>query len=380
MKIYGQNFSDIFKKLPWAYQAVVVLSALFLTYAAIAVPVQIHSRFEAMKEKPAPLKITSGGRTPKNILDPSLAFDPATKTRWLAYTAETQTEEKEKLFQVRLAYSNNPDCNAWYQKGEEGFNARADDLIAPDGQSVFRKGKWRVETPSLLHTPGDKGREWKLFAYKYFWPDNDPVYSVKIAQRYAMIVYRFASSPEGPWSDEIALFSAAPDWPPPPYEKMVLLHLSRLHAYLSAYKTFARPSAVFKDGAMYLLLSAFEDGETSPKDAVLLVSRDFGGSWLYVGKMGLEEPFTAATMIDDGVKAHLAVAGNAGTRVFEFLDLATAKISNTARKIPLSGKFSAGGGAVGYTAACPFGFLSSEYTGKEFLIYKTFQHPSLKER
>ncbi len=393
MKIYGQTLREVFAKLPWAYKIVVAAGSIFLLFLLIHLPLQLL-RPLAAPSKVEPLRITPLGALPAGVLDPSLAYDPKHKAVFMGYAAGSGD-----LIHVRIARSVDEGCKNWVQT-QGGFEAKSDDILAPDGQSVFRAGTWRIETPSLVHDPDDAGREWKLYAYKYFWP-ADPASRLAIAQHYGMIVYKYAADPAGPWSGEQWLFSPAPDYPPPPYESMILLHLNGLDPSLADITAYSRPSAVYKDGALVMTLSAFVSGGMTPARVIMIVSLDHGSSWRYVGTpltaAGLSSPYTklaGASLIEQDGKMYLAaVPGDdarraAGTLIFGFEDFFKGTLQRDPKtgapvvlnRLPLQGTAPGllGGGFAAYHDACPFGMLTGEQTPaaeQGFQIFKTYKKP-----
>lgn len=377
-----------------------VIGAAFLLFILIYIPSRI---FSASTQPPSSsvLESFSSDKNILGLLDPALAFDSKTNTVWMAYTAEQMPQEQGSapLFYVRMARSNGGSCANW-QPVEGGFEAKRDDLLAPDSQTVFRIGAWRMETPTVVHDPDDKGREWKLYAYKYFWP-KERDQALQIAQHYGVIVYKYSSDPAQGWSTEQWMFSPAPDYPPPPYEQMVLLHLNQLDPSLRKVTAYSRPSAIYKDGVLFMTLSAFTE-EATPDRVIMIASRDHGISWLYagtllqktdLGKIGPYTKLAGATLIEQEGRIYLAaVLGNhsqagQGTFIFGFDDLNKGVLQRDPKTgaplilshLPLQGAQSGpmGGGFAAYTDACPFGILSGEQGAgtADFQIFKTYKKP-----
>ncbi|MCE9506708.1 MAG: glycoside hydrolase [Alphaproteobacteria bacterium] len=392
-------------QLPWQYKIVVAVGLVFILFTLIYIPKQLLS---AGLKPPTvePLRITSVYPA-AGIFDPALADNPKTSAVWMAYAAEekSQKDPSGKLPNVRLAGSKGGDgkCKNWSQiRG--GFEAKPDELLAPDGQTVFRSGAWRVETPALVYDPDDPGREWKLYAYRYFWAPNPAEQTLGIAQHYGMIVYKYASDPAKEWSAEQWLFSPAPDYPPPPYEQVVLLHLNQLDPSLQDVVAYSRPSVIYKDGALVMTLSAFTGGGT-PDRTIMIISRDHGNSWLYAGSplrqsdlagIGDYTKLAGASLIEDKGRIFLAaVLGDKtqtgrGTFIFGFDDVARGLLHRDSktgapvilRQLPLNSKVmgAIGGGFAAYTEACPFGLLTAEQTpgAASFQIFKTYKLPVAK--
>jgi hypothetical protein len=286
----------------------------------------------------------------------------------------------------------------------------------------LRSGTWRAETPTIVYDPDDRGREWKLFAYKYFWT-GDPADAMEVAHRFGVIAYKYTSDLNKDWSTEQWLFSPAPGSPPAPYGQMVLLQLSRLDPSLQNIASYARPSAVYKNGTLVLTLSAFTKGELEPehKDGympphmqaltpdqiIMIASSDHGNSWRYVGTVlqksdlpGMAKkgalPFTqiaGATLLEQNGQVYLAASlGNeqqrgAGTFILGFDNF----FSGTLRRDPETGKplilneiplkkvsGAVGGGMAAYNDACgKNGVLQTQQVGTtlHFQINKTLIKP-----
>ncbi|MBI3441716.1 MAG: hypothetical protein HY052_07975 [Proteobacteria bacterium] len=399
MKIYGQNLLDVLKWLPWQYKVVVAAGCVFILLTVVYIPAQL---FGGIAKPPAvaPIRIQAAHQEVSRVLDPSLAYDPATRSAWLAYvTQESVRDRGGDLFRVRLAKASDKSCQSWAQT-EGGFEVKPDEILAPDGQTVFRKGAWRVETPTLVHDPDDPGREWKLYAYRYFWA-RDPNQPLAVAQHYGMIVYKSASDPAREWSPEQWLFSPGIDYPPPPYEQMVRLKLNQLNPELHDVVTYSRPSVLYKDGVLVMTLSAFTEGAL-PDRIVMVASRDHGHSWSYVGTplraadvpaIGPYTTLAGATLVEQEGQVYLAaVLGDAqhkgtGTFIFRFDDVARGLLRRSSatgapvlvHHIALQGTQPGplGGGFAAYMDACPTGVLTGEQSASaiHFQIFKTYQKP-----
>lgn len=223
-------------------------------------------------------KIRINGETAQlGIYDPSVAFT-SENAAWLAYSALAIGKDAsgEPLVEVHLAMSSDAGKN-WNYAGTPVFTSRNETLYQADGMTPMATGITRYEVPGLVYDPEDKGREWKIFSYRYFWNGD-----VALAERTAVIALKYASDPLGKWSDEIWLFSARPGIPPAPYDRLVLLSLSRLSPDLADVTSFSEPAPFMKDGRLYLLLTAFT-GADQPTRLVLIASNDHGNSWYYIG-------------------------------------------------------------------------------------------------
>jgi hypothetical protein len=391
-------------QLPWQYKIVVAAGSAFILFTLVYIPKQLLSA--GLKPPTVEALRISSVYPAIGVFDPSLAYNSKTNAVWMAYAAEekSQKDPSGKLPNVRLASSRAGDagCKNWSQiKG--GFEAKPDDLMAPDGQTVFRSGAWRVETPTIVYDPDDPGREWKLYAYRYFWAQGQEQ-TMGIAQHYGVVVYKYASDPAKEWSPEQWLFSPAPDYPPPPYEQMVLLHLNSLDPSLQDVVTYSRPSVIYKDGALVMTLSVFTTDST-PDRIIMVISRDHGNSWIYAGSplrqsdlagIGNYTKLSGAALIEERGQVYLAAVlgdqaqSGRGTFIFGFEDVARGLLRRDSktgapavlRQLPLNAKEPGpiGGGFAAYTAACPFGLLTAEQTrgAASFQIFKTYKLPVAK--
>ena len=394
------------RRLPWQYKIVVACGVLFITYTAIYIPyVFLYLRLKEAVLASVPV-MASGAVLPLGMLDPSLATDPQTKRVWMAFTSQEKMPYSAPgadngLLNVRMALAK-PDtrCKSWDIWMSGGFEAKNDNIIAPDGQTVLRSGVWRIETPALVYDPDDKGREWKLFAYKYFWA-NEQKDAMSVARHYSQIVYKYASDPTEEWSTEQWLFSAAPGYPPPPYQQTVLLHLNQLDPSLKDVVSYARPSVVYRDGKLVMTLSAFTDG-VMPDRVIMIASLDHGNSWRYLGTVlrqsdvvGIDPTghLEGATLVEQRGEIYLAaVLGTpqkrgVGTFTFGFADFSKGLLQRdpatdapaVLREVPLQGPETGlfGGGAAAYNDSCNSGMLVTAQAGKteRFKIYRTSFKP-----
>jgi len=405
VKIYGQSLREIFDKLPWTYKIVVTVSCFFILFVMIYAPSVLFSPIKkAKKDVVKLLKISGATKDVAGIFDPSISYDRKSGKVWMAYTVGEKSKNLNggMLLHVRIASALAKNCEGWIQ-AKGGFEGKTDDILGADAQTVFRSGTWRVETPTLVHDPEDKGREWKLYAYKYFW-DNDPTHALQLARRYGMIVYKYATDPAADnWSTEQWLFAPAYGHLPPPYGQMAMMHLNDLNESLKNVEVYSRPSVIVRDGMLVMTLSAFTEG-TSPDRIIMIVSGDHGKSWKYMGTplrvLDLKgiEPYTrlsGASLIEqDGIVYLAVVLGNAqqhgqGTFIFSFDDFTKGHLKRdpktgvpiVLRHVPLykPESFPIGGGFATYSDVCPFGLLTSEQVPgtEKFRLLKTYEKPVL---
>lgn len=390
MKIENKTLSEIFFEMPWTYKIVVTAGTAFILFSLIYVPYVCFSSGSARLE-PGPITIT-GIKNLTGSLDPSVATDG--KKTILSFTA-IQPQGGGIATEVRMAAPNRA-CASWAVL-PSGFLTREEELIGPDGINPVTRGSWRIETPSIVYDPSDRGREWKLYAYKYFWSGDKA-----LARLYGFIVYSYASDPFGQWSTEEWILSATPENPPLPYAQIIQGHINNLNPSLSDVYFYSRPSVLVEKGVLFMTLSAYVRGREMPDRVVLLVSTDHGKKWFYAGTplrqsdlsaMGPYTKLAGATLLREERGIYLAaVLGDAqtdglGTFIIPFSDIAKGLLArDKATGVPFvenkisrvsQSPTSFGGGFAAYTPACPDKIMVSEFSGltKNFHIFKTYQTP-----
>lgn len=284
MKIYGKDFEEVFASLTWQYKIVTVAGTAFVIFSIIYCTFVFMKFTATVETKKAPprvitLHVTENGG---GEMDPSMATDgkghDALVFTGLQHVYGLPENSGFYFFSTFLATNPNSRCNGWAPIGSPVFQGGMDTVLGPDATTPLPQGSWRYETPSIVYDQGDKGREWKVFAYKYFSNSTQG-----IDRLYNGIVYKYAPTPQGPWSDEQWVLSPAPDRPPLPYSGLVKQYISQLNPALAAFDTFSRPSVVYAGGALFMTLSAFQRGYITPVAVIMLGSTDHGKTWEYMG-------------------------------------------------------------------------------------------------
>lgn len=397
MTINGKTLRQIFEEMRWQEKVIVVAGSLFILYSVIYL-VFLTGRIITEDDKtPAPV-VFRGAEKSLSQLDPSLTDDDG-KTAVMAFTT-VWPDEKGKGFRTTISLAQSqPPCKDWRRLNFTGFPDRREELMGPDGVTPVKTGTWRVETPSIVHDPEDSDRAWKMFAYKYFWSDDE---SKALARYYGMIVYSYASSLSGPWSTEEWMFSASADTPPYPYNQLVHAHLNDLDPSLSDIYFYARPSVIRLGDALVMSLSAYIRGRETPDRIVMIASHDHGKSWQYLGtplryadiaRMGDYSTIWGASLIERKGTPYLAlVLGNkeksgTGTLIAGFENISAALLKKDAktgapeifRAVPPSSLVPSrlGGGIAAYSDSCKSGLVTSEYSdiAKGYRIFKTYAEP-----
>jgi len=398
MRIYDKDLKEIYTDVPWQYKIVIWAGLAFIALTIIYVP-YVYYNLGKHEEKPTVLFIPNKPKYVLGILDPSIAYNG--NNFFLAHTVVLKSDLEENNFiptEVRIAAASGL-CHSWSML-TGGFSTRTEEIIGPDAKTPVKKGVWRVETPSLVYDPNDKGREWKLYAYKYFWAQDVP-----LARLYGVIVYKYASEEDivgGKWSNEEWALSASDQAPPYPYNQIVKSYLNKLSPALSDVYFYARPSVINIDDTLVMSLSAYIKGRDTPDRIVMIASKDHGKTWHYLGTPlkhddvpAVKEKMTTlqgATLIVYNKQPYLAaVLGNAdviatGTQILGFSNIskATLMTDKTTGKpvilnqIPLQSTLTKiGGGFATYNDSCKSGLITAERSGDSgrYEIFETRRLP-----
>jgi hypothetical protein len=306
----------------------VVICAVVMACGGVKTPAT-DERYERL--------VVEGAQTQNGIYDPSVEYDTSGRIGWLAYSTVTGDAKPVGPY-VNTEIARSDDHGRSWRFVKRVNQSYDDTLDYIDGSKVT--GVWRYEVPTLVHDPGDRGREWKLFTHKYFWNEKQ---DRMVA--YGWIAMRSASSADGEWSAEIAMLGAG-QFPPPPYEK-VRARVSLLDPGLDDYLVYTEPGAYQRDGILYLSLTAIKkDGHDS---VILLSSADHGETWKYVAKVATSADaralgyvyFDGTSIAEENGRVFLlaspavALENHAGTMVFEFEDLTGGKLVRDQSGIPL---------------------------------------------
>ncbi len=204
-------------------------------------------------------------------------------------------------------------------------------------------GLWRNETPTLAYDPGDRGREWKLFWHKYF---VKPPYEDKHRLfEQGWIAYRYASRPEGPWSEEIRLIGSE--------SVGAKIDIKRLLPNLDKVLFLMEPGVIAHEGMLYMCADICTTdsslGDWLNRKIILLASRDHGESWEYVGALTNGDDakdfgyaaFTGSSLVRDQGKLYLLITpsgssskknrGHDGTIIVEIVDINKAQVMRDAQ-------------------------------------------------
>ncbi|GBE05021.1 MAG TPA: hypothetical protein ENG95_02805 [Nitrospirae bacterium] len=166
----------------------------------------------------------------------------------------------------------------------KAINSAFETTIALNSQNI--DGQWTNEVPSLVYDPDDPGREWKLFSHKYFVKKPYSDYEENRIIQTMYIAYKYAHTPEELDSaEEFVLFGAggSPVVPGP-----AKYDLNSFNPGLSQTILYSEPGVFYKDGVLYMSLSAVAT-DTQDHKMILLSSSDHGENWALV------EIFTANT-------------------------------------------------------------------------------------
>jgi hypothetical protein len=412
MQINDKSLGEVFREMPWPFKIVVLAGVVFILYACYHTTVAYNQLKSVGKPKEAEqLKSRNFPGYDTGLFDPSLANSG--KEVAMSYTTLSSRDGgTEGATAVRVMSTTAP-CKLWLTVTETsakpgnpvqeaGFVPSRDEMIGPDSVTPLGKGTWRIETSSLVYDPDDKGKEWKLYAYKYIWLDKDTgLNRAEIARLYSFIVHKHAPELAGPWSPEQWLFSAKPETPPQPYTGMVQSRLNALHPSLKDIYFYSRPSVIYADGVLFMTLSAFIRSRPTVDRIILIASLDHGKTWNYMGtplshdNVAQMEGYTTlggGGLFKQGKKIYFwAVPGNeklagAGTMIMEFANVGKGELKTDAKGLPTVRKFiklktpapgKEGGGYAAYDGACKSGIVVSEYSAisNERKIVPTSEKP-----
>ncbi len=271
-------------------------------------------------------KINIIGETAKNgIFDPSLEYNKDGTVGWMAYSAV------EEPGRVHTHMAKTTDNGKIWTKITEVNTATPGTLKGSGIKSI--KGIWRHEVPTLVHDPDDAGKEWKLFWHKYFV--KAPFRGKDRMFLYGWIAYKYAPSPEGPWSDEIALFGAG-TFLPGPYS--VKHNLNSFHPDLKNMVAYSEPGSLYKDGVIYLVLQ----GHAKNSFRIFLISSgNHGKTWEYLGTLVNQKDakdlgylrLVAPSLVKEKGRIFLFLSpfkpmpiDHDGTYIFEFKDISKSEL------------------------------------------------------
>ena len=269
--------------------------------------------------------VTSG------IFDISIEYDDE-GIGWMAYSYI----KLPKFVETKIARSDNKG-KTWRYVSTVNHSREGYQLV----NNKKQKGVWRRETPSLLYDPGDKpGRRWKLFFQNYL---SEPPYK-KGNSLYGegWIAYKYAPSPEGPWSKSVRLFGSKAN--------KCKVDLNTLHPKLTKNAFYNEIGTIVVDNIIYLSV----DASTAPKGGgdwknhkiLLFSSPDHGMKWNYVGTLTDHDDagkfgyfiFTGSSLVREGNNYYLLATpagrkglfvkrrGHDGIYVMQFEDISKAKL------------------------------------------------------
>lgn len=263
--------------------------------------------------------------------DPSIEYSPD-GTGWLTYTS---VDVKNSVLITHLAKSTDKG-KTW--KFVKIINHPLPDMV--DGI----KGNWVHETTSIVYDPDDAGKEWKIFWFRYFRAKGSIAKNKEHTWLNSLIAYKYASNPEGRWSEEIPVFGMG-------NFRNKGVDLSSLHPDLKDLVFYYELGSLYKDGTLYLSLEGSAaptgKGEWNKKKIILLASNDHGKTWKYVGtltdyndaKNSGYLTFTASSLVEEKGRIFLLVSPSGklsnlrdpeghhdGINIFEFEDITKAKL------------------------------------------------------
>lgn len=263
--------------------------------------------------------------------DPSLEYSPD-GMGWLTYTS---VDVENSILITHLAKSNDKGKTWEFVKV---INQPLPDII--DGV----EGNWVHETTSIVYDPDDAGKEWKIFWFRYFRAEAIAGGQGEHTWLNSWIAYKYASNPEGEWSEEIPVFGMG-------NFKNKGVDLAGLHPDLEDLVFFYEIGSLYKDGTLYLSLEGSVSptglGEWEKRKIILVSTIDHGNTWRYIGTLidyyDAQDAgyltYTASSLAEENNRLFLLASPSGklsdpldpeghhdGTDIFEFEDIANAKL------------------------------------------------------
>jgi hypothetical protein len=207
------------------------------------------------------------------------------------------------------------------------------------------KGVWRYEIPALVYDRGDRpARRWKLFAQRIF--SKPPHKRGTALMGESWIEYRYARSPQGPWSEPVRLLGTDKGGPQQ--------NLNSLHADLQDMTHYTEIGVLEHQGILYMSLDAGTTmsglGEWHKRKVILISSSDHGESWNYVGTLTDSADaddfgyliLTGTSLVREGNRIYLLATpsgekglfknkGHAGLLAIEFADISRARLKRDSK-------------------------------------------------
>jgi hypothetical protein len=255
---------------------------------------------------------------------------------WMAYSRI----EVPKYVETRLARSNDHGSTWNYVR-----------TLNPSRAGTFKqggaliKGAWRYETPALVYDRSDRpARRWKLFAQRVF--SKPPHKRGTALMGESWIEYRYAQSPQGPWSEPVRLLGTEKGRPKN--------NLNSLHPDLRDMAYYTEPGILEHKGTLYMSLDAGTTmsgfGEWRKHKVILIASTDHGETWKYLGTLVDDADaddfgflvLTGTSLVREGNRIYLLVTpagekglfknkGHAGLMAIEFADISRAKLKRDSK-------------------------------------------------
>jgi hypothetical protein len=319
--------------------------------------------------------------------DLSLAY--ANGIGWMAYSGAENDKTFKKGYVSNHIAKTEDNGETW--RYVQLINLSFEEVLRPTNKALidFRgeilEGSWFNEVPTLVHTPDDPGREWKLFWHKYFMLHGKG--EAGRVLMYSWIAYKYASSPDGVWSDEIPLFGAGSS-PVKPYSAKI--NLNALHPDLRKNVVYTEPGSLYWDGVLYLSLQAIKIVRKGviETDIILIASRDLGKTWRYVGTLLKHDlikqfnlrAFTATELAQQEGKPYFLISmekevekfvidqHHFGTLVFEFEDIRRGKLKKENGKLVANKwlQIDTTGGQADYEEEIKGGIYTHKFNFKDF--------------
>lgn len=304
--------------------------------------------------------------TPKERLNPSIAYDPHEGRLWMVYSAINIFPNNLPGLNTRLAFSDNAG-ESWHDTGI--VINHATELHNPPIYYDSMPTAWWHEVPSLTFNPlAPAHARWSLVWHRYVYAkDQDPATDDR---RFAFgwIAYKSAATPGGlAFAPERKLFAgSAYDYHPyiRQYNDTVVggtpIRANTLHEDLRECVSFSEPGMLATNEGTYISISCFKSEDAAdPTLPLVMLKHDYlQNNWQYSGTLldsidsehftGVESHFSGADLVKGGSGYYLIASPvisdkYAGCLGFQIQNMSTATLTDVDNDGHADIKFAAAG-------------------------------------
>ena len=320
-----------------------LVGVIFLVFLFVAV-IMNRANYERKTLDPeVPIKSASnvsferitviGNPSEIGMFDPDIEYNKNGSIGYMVYSALLHSDYIQLGIDSTYLAKTTDNGKTWTYVKPVNLGTKGE--ISFQGKKIT--GVWKYEVPSLIYDENNVGKEWKLFTHKIFYPREYK----KNFFLFSWISYKYASDPEGEWSEEIALFRTS-NTPPPPYRDDVIYNIDDLsHELDDNVAVYTEPGSIVYANKLYLTLTSAK--KHGVEKTILLVSEDGAKSWEYVATLldtddaktfGYDH-FDASSLAEEEDRIFLTaspgdkrgkVTYGGGIYIIEFEDLTTGKL------------------------------------------------------